>query len=240
MAVVEEILRSEADGSISFGNHKLAKKAKVEDYEHAGDLLKVKTYNEMTKLEKNGMFLYESVPGTSVLEFKEADNSVEFIVEGDEDSQITADTKGAPSQTLPSWLPDDAPAPDPNSEISIVHFYINEDGETIVYDPETEVIPYSTAYGDAGTAAIYWVNRSQIYWGITSYTKGLMTFAGDVTTNRGGFYLLGDIEFDGSASGNIMGVTTKRGTNTATLSGFMIDAKGVSFTAPDVSSSLTY
>ena len=37
-----------------------------------------------------------------------------------------------------------------------------------------------------------------------------------------------------------MGVTTKRGTNTATLSGFMIDAKGVSFTAPDVSSSLTY
>ena len=137
-------------------------------------------------------------------------------------------------------LPDDAPAPDPNSEISIVHFYINEDGETIVYDPETEVIPYSTAYGDAGTAAIYWVNRSQIYWGITSYTKGLMTFAGDVTTNRGGFYLLGDIEFDGSASGNIMGVTTKRGTNTATLSGFMIDAKGVSFTAPDVSSSLTY
>ena len=71
------------------------------------------------------------------------------------------------------------------------------------------VIPYSTAYGDAGTAAIYWVNRSQIYWGITSYTKGLMTFAGDVTTNCGGFYLLGDIEFDGSASGNIMGVTTK-------------------------------
>ena len=88
---------------------------------------------------------------------------------------FAADTKGAPSQTLPSWLPDDAPAPDPNSEISIVHFYINEDGETIVYDPETEVIPYSTAYGDAGTAAIYWVNRSQIYWGITSYTKGLMT-----------------------------------------------------------------
>ena len=93
MAVVEEILRSEADGSISFGNHKLAKKAKVEDYEHAGDLLKVKTYNEMTKLEKNGMFLYESVPGTSVLEFKEADNSVEFIVEGDEDSQITVGLK---------------------------------------------------------------------------------------------------------------------------------------------------
>lgn len=89
MAVVEELLRSEADGAISFGNHKLAKKAKVEDYEHAGDLLKVKTYSDITKLEKNGLFLYESVPGTSVLNFAEKQDGVEFIVEGDEDAQIT-------------------------------------------------------------------------------------------------------------------------------------------------------
>ncbi len=89
MAVVEELLRSEADGTISFGNHKLAHKAKVEDFKHAGDLLKVKTYNAMTKLEKNGMFLYESVPGTSVLNFSETERGVEFIVEGDEDAQIT-------------------------------------------------------------------------------------------------------------------------------------------------------
>lgn len=89
MAVVEELLRGEADGTISFGNHKLAEKAKVEDYKHAGDLLKVKTYNAMTKLEKNGMFLYESVPGTSVLRFLEKEDGVEFVVEGDEDAQIT-------------------------------------------------------------------------------------------------------------------------------------------------------
>lgn len=89
MAVVEELIRSEANSAISFGNHKLAKKAKLEDYEHEGDLFKVKTYNAMTKLEKNGMFLYESVPGTSVLNFKEQENGVEFLVEGDEDSQIT-------------------------------------------------------------------------------------------------------------------------------------------------------
>lgn len=89
MAVIEELLRSEEGGAISFGNHKLVKKAKVEDYEHAGDLLKVKTYNAITKLEKNGMFLYESVPGTSVMNFKEQENGVEFVVEGDEDAQIT-------------------------------------------------------------------------------------------------------------------------------------------------------
>jgi hypothetical protein len=89
MAVVDELIRNESDGTISFGNHKLAHKSKVEDFKHEGDLLKVKTYNEITKLEKNGLFLYESVPGTSVLNFREKENGVEFIVEGDADAQIT-------------------------------------------------------------------------------------------------------------------------------------------------------
>ena len=89
MAVVEEVLRSEKDGAISFGNHKLEKKAKVEDFQHEGDLLKVKTCKEITKLEKNGMFLYESVPGTSVVGFLERADGVEFTVSGDEDAQIT-------------------------------------------------------------------------------------------------------------------------------------------------------
>ena len=89
MAVVEELLRAENDGAISFGNHKLQQKAKVEDFEHEGDILKVKTYQAMTKLEKNGMFLYESVPGTSVLAFHENEKGVEFTVEGNGDAQIT-------------------------------------------------------------------------------------------------------------------------------------------------------
>lgn len=66
MAVVEELLRGEDGGAISFGNHKLEEKAKLVDFEFGGDLWKVKTYKTMTKLEKNGMFVYESVPGTSV------------------------------------------------------------------------------------------------------------------------------------------------------------------------------
>ena len=89
MAVVDELLRTEEDGAISFGNHKLAAKAMVEDYEHGGDLYKVKTYKELTKLEKNGMFAYESEPGTSVNGFMETENGVAFTVEGDEDAQIT-------------------------------------------------------------------------------------------------------------------------------------------------------
>ncbi len=89
MAVVEELLRTEANGTISFGNYKLEAKAKVEDYEHGGDLYKVKTYRKLTKLEKNGMFAYESDPGTSVLQFAETESGVSFLVEGDSDVQIT-------------------------------------------------------------------------------------------------------------------------------------------------------
>ncbi len=89
MSVIQELVRSEADGSISFGNHKLEKKAKKDNFEHCGDLYKVKTYCEITKLERNGMFVYESVPGTAVSEFVAADWGVEFLVEGDKDVQIT-------------------------------------------------------------------------------------------------------------------------------------------------------
>ena len=34
MAVVEELLREESDGTISFGNHELAEKKKLEDFEY--------------------------------------------------------------------------------------------------------------------------------------------------------------------------------------------------------------
>lgn len=89
MAAVEQLLRIEQNGSISFGNHTLEQKAKLEDFEYHGDLLKVKTFKTMTKLEKNGMFVYESVPGTSVSNFVETESGVDFQVAGDEDAQIT-------------------------------------------------------------------------------------------------------------------------------------------------------
>lgn len=89
MAVVKELIRSESDGSVSFGDYTLTKKTKLEDFEHQGDLLKVKTFNEITRLEKNGLFLYESVPGTAVSHFTETESGITFEVEGPEDAQIT-------------------------------------------------------------------------------------------------------------------------------------------------------
>lgn len=91
MPVVNELIKKEADGTISFGDYSLAVKAKLDNFEHNGDLYKVKTFKEITKLERNGMFVYESVPGTSVNNLKVTDNSMEFKVEGTEDSQITVE-----------------------------------------------------------------------------------------------------------------------------------------------------
>jgi hypothetical protein len=89
MAAVKELILSEDNGNLSFGDHTLSSKAKKEDFPHGGDLYKVKTYNEITKLERNGIFVYESVPGTSVNHFKETEEGVSFDVEGADDAQIT-------------------------------------------------------------------------------------------------------------------------------------------------------
>ena len=83
------IIRTEQDGSISFGDYTLPEKTKVSDYEFNGDLYKVKTFTEITKLEKNGLFIYESVPGTSVSGFRADEKDITFRVSGKEDVQIT-------------------------------------------------------------------------------------------------------------------------------------------------------
>ena len=89
MSVITELIRTEADGTLSFGNYELDTKSKKQDFEHLGDLYKVKTFKEITKLERNGMFVYESVPGTAVTGFEATDEKIAFQVEGPEDAQIT-------------------------------------------------------------------------------------------------------------------------------------------------------
>ncbi len=95
MAVIEELIRIEEDGSISFGNYLLDTKTKLDNVEHNGDVYKVKTYKDITKLERNGMFVYESVPGTAVNNFNVDETNVSLEVEGGEDSQITLELEPA-------------------------------------------------------------------------------------------------------------------------------------------------
>ena len=89
MAVVKELLRAENDGTLSFGDYTLGSKTKLDGFEFQGDIYKVKTFNEITKLEKNGMFVYESVPGTAVENFKASADEVVFNVSADKDIQVT-------------------------------------------------------------------------------------------------------------------------------------------------------
>ncbi len=85
---VAEIIRIENDGTLSFGNYRLEEKAKAEDFAYQGDFLKVKTYHAITKLEKNGQFLYESVPGSDVSSFQETEKGMQFEVRAAGNCQI--------------------------------------------------------------------------------------------------------------------------------------------------------
>ena len=89
MAVIDELIREEETGALSFGNFALATKTKKDGFQYQGDSYKIKTFREITKLERNGMFVYESVPGTVVHDFRATDKAVNFVVEGEEDSQST-------------------------------------------------------------------------------------------------------------------------------------------------------
>lgn len=89
MAAISELIRTEANGTLSFGDYTLGAKAKLDNYDFNGDKYKVKTFKEITKLERNGLFVYESVPGTAVTDFDQTENTVAFTVEGPEDAQIT-------------------------------------------------------------------------------------------------------------------------------------------------------
>ncbi len=89
MGVISELIRTEEDGKISFGDYTLDSKTKKDHFMHGTDTYKVKTFREITKLECNGMFVYESVPGTAVNSLEKTESEMSFQVEGPEDAEIT-------------------------------------------------------------------------------------------------------------------------------------------------------
>ena len=93
MACIKELLRNEENGAISFGDYSLPEKKKVEGFKSGDDILKVKTFKELTKLERDEMFLYESEPGTNVSDFTQDEHELSFNVSGYEDAMITVGLK---------------------------------------------------------------------------------------------------------------------------------------------------
>lgn len=93
MANVKELLKAEENGSLSFGDYSLTQKTKLDDFSFEGNVYKVKTFQEITRLEKNGGVVYESVPGSAVHGYKETERQIVFEAEAADDLQITLEVE---------------------------------------------------------------------------------------------------------------------------------------------------
>ena len=100
MAAVKELIRAEVNGTLKFGDYTLEQKAKLDGFDFQGNLYKVKTFAGITKLERDGMFVYESVPGTAVEDFNATADGLTFKVAGVKDAQITVGLEAETEYTV--------------------------------------------------------------------------------------------------------------------------------------------
>ena len=100
MSAVKELIRAGVNETLEFGDYTLDQKAKLDGFDFQGNLYKVKTFAGITKLERDGMFVYESVPGTAVEGFHATAEGLEFKVSGLKDAQITVGLEAESEYTV--------------------------------------------------------------------------------------------------------------------------------------------
>ncbi len=91
MAIIKEVICTEADGSISFGNYTVADKQKVEGFKVGDDIYKVRTHKDVTRLSKNGNLVLETVPGATVHSLKIGSKGAAFSIEGKGSTMVTTE-----------------------------------------------------------------------------------------------------------------------------------------------------
>jgi hypothetical protein len=89
---VEEIINHH-NNVLNFGNYNLTQKHKEDNFEFAGNIYKIKTYRDITRLEKNGIMIFESTPGTSVINFNYVQDEVFFGISGMQSTIVTMKMK---------------------------------------------------------------------------------------------------------------------------------------------------
>ena len=99
MSVIKEAIVLNDDNTLSFGNYQLADKQKVE-FEANGNLYKVRTHKDVTRLSKNTQLLLETVPGATVHHLKVTDKEVTFSIEGSGGTQITLELENDSHYTI--------------------------------------------------------------------------------------------------------------------------------------------
>ena len=74
---------------LCFGDYNATEKIKVNDFEHMGSTYSLRTHNQVTRLEKNGELLLETVPGARVLDFCFSEKGCSFEIESNANVQVT-------------------------------------------------------------------------------------------------------------------------------------------------------
>ena len=88
MAGIKELIRTEEDNTFCFGFYYLPSKGQVSYFVFYVYVYFVQSFHDITRLEKNETFAYESTPGTVVTDYKETEDTLSFIVNGFQDTQI--------------------------------------------------------------------------------------------------------------------------------------------------------
>lgn len=88
MSVVSEVIRIEDNNTLSFGNYSVKEKQKVSNFNFVNNIYKVKTHDQVTRIEENGELLLETVPGSTVHNFYKDDKAIMFSIEGYENTSI--------------------------------------------------------------------------------------------------------------------------------------------------------
>ena len=100
MAIIQEGIRALENGLISFGNYEAVDKIKVDDFACAGDVYKLRTHHEVTRLERNGKLLLEAVPGAALFDFALSDKQISFSAAGRGATQLTMELEAEKAYTL--------------------------------------------------------------------------------------------------------------------------------------------
>lgn len=91
MAIIKEVIRINDNNTLSFGNYKVTEKQKVADFKFGEDVYKIKTHNEVTKLEKNDKLLLETVPGASIHNFLMNSDGIAFEAYGVGNTEVVVE-----------------------------------------------------------------------------------------------------------------------------------------------------
>jgi hypothetical protein len=98
--VISEGIRVNGNGTLSFGDYSVKQKKKIDNFEFKGDVYKIKTHDEVTRLEKNGSLFVESVPGASLHDFMARSDKISFRAEAKGDVFVTLELEPETSYSV--------------------------------------------------------------------------------------------------------------------------------------------